>query len=196
MAKGKSWFGKRWTKSFIRWMDGAIFHLENDPDFKTCESLFCSNFTFGIAAGVATLILSLFMDQEKAMVIAAWGMGILLVGSLGWYLYTNLKFYDTVLKKIARVFFLLILCGIASAVGYVVGIWGAIIAVVLFFLTGMLFGSSSSSGRRNEATDKPQEFIDISGGSTLHASDAVQGESYIAGDGNVYQCRGGFFHKL
>lgn len=194
MASKRPWFGKRWTKSLIRWIDRSIFHEEDHPDFKLADSLFCINFTIGMILGIALIALSLFIDQDKLnYIVCSIALPILLLLSMGYYLYGNIKFYDTPLKKVGRVFFILILSFIAGAIGLFIGVWGAIIAVLLLVLWGVLdFSSSSSSSPRKS---EPKNAIYSTDGDYLDASNATPGQSYQGEDGKWYRFNGGQFHR-
>lgn len=91
MATKKSpWFGKRWTKSLITWLDSAIFKAETRPAFVPMDSSFCGSFTIGIIAGLAIFVVA-FMDDAERLTMIASNAGA--VVALLWsvlYLYKNL----------------------------------------------------------------------------------------------------------
>lgn len=199
MAKKKAWFGKRWTKSFIRWIDAKIFHVEDHEDFKLADTLFCRNFTLGMIGGVAAVVLSFFMRQEDAMAATAIAAGVCMLITLAWYFYKNLQFYNTPAKKIGRICFVFFLCLFATVLGYLIGIYTSIIAIAIFIIMFMLEGTVVSMGGSTNKSSSSYSKMNCSletNDGLLYSHNAEQGQVYTGRDGNRYEFDGINFRRV
>ena len=138
MAKGKPWFGKRWTKSLIGWLDTLIFNRDDKPGYVTMDSSFCINFTIGLIIGACTVVLSLCMNEETLMPVISYGtVGCSLLAS-GAFLYKNLGFFSSIWAKIGRCLFVVVLNLVACLGAFLIGMWTALLALVCLVMWGIL----------------------------------------------------------
>lgn len=196
MATKKSpWFGKRWTKSLITWLDSAIFKAETRPTFVPMDSSFCGSFTIGIIAGLTIFVMAFMDDAERLSMIASSAGAVIALLWSAVYLYKNLACFDSVGAKIGRTVYVVALNLIGYAAGLMIAMFGALFAVTCLILWGVFslwigdFGKSGTSSRK-------------SGVSTIFTSEGqFRGEGATNGDvfedsvGQRYVYRNGEFYK-
>lgn len=174
----KPWFGKRWTKAAIDWMDYAIFaRKDDDTPFATVSSGFCINLTVGIVAAAVIVIGSLFGDQKtlQTYLISAAG-GCALLYSI-WFLCVTLGYFNSVWAKIGRSLYVVVINLIGCCVGIIMGVYltlAAIAVLIIIIALKCLAGDSSSSSRHK---------IVLNDGTELTESKGICGESYYHDNG-------------
>lgn len=149
----KPWFGKRWTKAAIDWMDYAIFaRKDDDTPFATVSSGFCINLTVGIVAAAVIVIGSLFGDQEtlQTYLLSAAG-GCALLYSI-WFLCVTLGYFNSVWAKIGRSVYVVVINLIGCCIGIIMGVYltlAAIAVLIIIIALKCLAGDSSSSSSKS-----------------------------------------------
>jgi len=177
----KPWFGERWTKGAINWLDAAIFGAGRDVEQISMASIFCWNFVLGILGGFIHGVLSLFIKGDSLNEIVppiVFGLSLLLSVYLLW---NTLLYFNSIWSKIGRSLYVVILDFIACGAGYFVGVWLALVVLailVLWLVLKMWLGDDSK--------DKKKVLSD---GTELHQTGrGITGEKYYEDDeGNEYR---------
>lgn len=183
----KPWFGKRWTKNAIEWLDALIFGGSSDIEMATMSGSFCQNFTLGMICGIVYGIMTFFIDQrDLTEMLPTVGLGVTLIAS-GIFLYGTLRYFNSIGSKIFRALYVIVLNAIGCAMGFIVGVWAILLAVVagiIWILLKMVFGDSDSSSKSRRVV--------LEDGTELRSSGrGITGEQFYTGDdGHTYTDNG------
>lgn len=175
MAKNKRpWFGKRWTLSFITWLDAVIFGRSANSDYLTMAPSFCACFSIGLIAGFVMVPLSLIFKQETVMTYLIPGAGLCALLWSGYYLYNNLGAFSSIWVKIFRSLFVVVLNLVICAVALYIGMWAALIVVAVligWFFLNLWAGDSN-----------PKKKVRLENGEELTVTKGACGEDLYNDD--------------
>lgn len=149
----KPWFGKRWTKRFLNWLDSILFGGAAVGETKTVSSNFCVNFTIGLCVGVAMAICSFFLDEKIIYHVILPYASIFAIANAVWYLTKTLSAFPKIWVKILRCLYVVILAAIAYMIGIYVGVWGVYVVVVFFvfkIILQMVFNDITNQSKKKE----------------------------------------------
>lgn len=156
----RPWFGKRWTKAAINWIDFMIFaRKQDDTPFITISSIFCINVTIGIVAAAIIVIGSLFGDQDTLQKYTMIAAGACTLGYTVWFLWNTLNYFQSTWSKIGRSAYVLIINLLACYLGLVIGVWITFGLIVILVLWGILeVMSEDAKPKREERRDSFTEL--------------------------------------
>lgn len=156
----RPWFGKRWTKAAINWIDFMIFaRKQDDTPFITISSIFCINVTIGIVAAAIIVIGSLFGDQDTLQKYTMIAAGACTLGYTVWFLWNTLNYFQSTWSKIGRSSYVLIINLLACYLGLVIGVWITFGLIVILVLWGILeVMSEDAKPKRKERRDSFTEL--------------------------------------
>lgn len=179
-TKSKPWFGKRWTKSLVGWLDTLIFSRKDGAEFVTVASSFCVNFTIGLVVGICVLPMAIFMEPKQIYpIIIGAGVALSLLSSII-YLWKTVGYFLSIWVKILRCLYVVVINAAICGVAFFVGMYGALVAVVLFILWGvfsLIWGDMSGSGNKKR--------IRLNNGEELTVEKGLCGEEYYTDRGGA-----------
>lgn len=189
----KPWFGKRWTKSLIAWLDNLLFNQSKNPNFTPADSIACINITIGLVVGAACVILSFFMNSKQLELVASYSLIGASILTSAWFLYKTLPHFEQIWMKIVRSIVIVVLNGAAALLGFYIGMIGAMIAAVILIIWGVLTLYTSDSKSKSNA--KTSNGFYTRDGVYIDPSTAEAGQYYEDSEGNTWQNIGGTFRK-
>lgn len=157
MKLNREWFGKRWTKKFICYLDSLIFGNSMSESIPSNDYTFCRCFTIGLLCGIPLVILSLFFkDQSQvASVMAYIAFGLTLVTSLLYLVPTTKKLEGTTIK-ILRYVFVIVLNLIGCSAGFMLGLYLGVIIFLLFLGYLALCVATDTMSSKNSTSSQPR----------------------------------------
>lgn len=185
----KLWFGARWTKSLLDFVDSILFYRdckkEELQEASIAPSFFYS-FLSALCCGTVCVVGSLFMDQETVMNVCFWGAcGISAIFSI-LFLVKNLKLQNSVLVKILRAIYVVIVNLIGTTCAFFLGsILGfiAVVVVLFWFVLKVIFPD-----------DNKKKYI-TKDGTEIEVTKGICGEEYYSDGTNQYEKEGDTFIK-
>ena len=193
MAKEKkTFFLKRWMQTLCGWLDGKLFSLDSERAGSVIVPLWWSliaSFVTGLTIAIADLITARGAAKTFDTVVLVAGV-VAVLALIAFFLRRDLPAFGSAGKKIGRAAYVVLLCGVASVLGFFLSEL-AMIIVICAFVLWVVYALAFKN-----ATVLPRK-IRLDNGDTLYAERGVCGEEYYSdGAGNEYEkVSGGFRRK-
>lgn len=179
----KTWFLKRWTISFVDWLDLKIFGSKTTGETSSLALLFWRNLSWCFIVSCVVYICTIFTHHDTTELILNALMGALglmtLIGA-ALFLRQSLGAYPTTTLKVVRSAYVVVMLAIAMSIGVFTAIWATLIVLTVLVLGIILWFCFGNAGKK--------KIIRLSDGTKLTEKTGICGETiYEDSTGRTYR---------